>query len=72
MQFHLFSFVCNFFRFFRLFYRPIKVAPKVSDHFCATRVTLWTKLSYHIAFYTFNFLKIIFIFKPYVYLLWLS
>jgi hypothetical protein len=32
-----------------------QLAPKVSDHFYATRVILWTKLAFYIAFYTFNF-----------------
>jgi hypothetical protein len=38
-------------------------APKVSNHSNATLVILWTKLDFHIAFYTFNFFKGIFYFQ---------
>jgi hypothetical protein len=43
---------------------PRKVAHKVSDHSNAARVDLWRKWAFHIAFYIFNFLEGIFIFKP--------
>ena len=62
-------FCLNFFTFFRLFFRHIKVVPKVSEYSYAPRVTLWNKLAFHIAFSTFNFQEGIFILKPYVHLL---
>ncbi len=43
---------------------PRKVAHKVSDHSDAARVVLWRKWAFHIAFYIFNFLEEIFIFRP--------
>ncbi len=55
-------FFLNFFQIFSL----IKVSPKVPDHSDANRVILWAKLAFRIAFYTFNFLAGIFIFKPYL------
>ncbi len=64
MSFHVFSIVWIFFRFFPLFFMPRKVAHKVSDHSYAARVVLWRQWAFHIAFYIFNFLEGIFIFKP--------
>jgi hypothetical protein len=52
MSFYVFFIFSDFFPYF---FRPRKVAPKVSDHSDAARVVLWRKWAFHIAFYIFNF-----------------